>query len=168
MSDPQESTIRTVERATTYAASDGTEFDDPETAKRYEKMIAARRDFKTARKHYARTLAKSYVTADGKPFDFGTWKSYYRISPRYDEVPTVEELDIWQPDFDFDSWGGVDDPDTEIAFRCKVYRINEPVLVRISDLYASRAAAERACVKARREWIANLIRETDEMEAKLP
>ncbi len=85
--------VKTVESEKAYAANDGTEFDRKADAEQYEKLHSAREEYANARKHYARMLAESFKTADGRPFDFSVWH-YCRVSPWLDLMPCVEEVSI--------------------------------------------------------------------------
>lgn len=155
--------VRKIETETTYRASDGREFNNEEHAKRHERLISIRDEYTVARQAYARALAESFKTADGKDFRIDRWH-YYRLTPWYGDLPQVQEIHLSGRDLDIPE----NDPD-EGSF---LFKVNGPDgkrelrKVNISNLYCTLAAANKACVAAQRGRLEEL-REQVESNAAL-
>lgn len=155
--------VEKIENQVEWEASDGRTFDNEEEAERYEALIEIRDTYKRARKDYARTLAKTFKTADGQPFNFSQW-SYYWVTPWHYHMPRVQKVEIWKPDFDIP-----ENHPEEGTFICGFNGANgkrETRPINISELYASQSAASSACLVAARERLVELQENLKEWERK--
>lgn len=153
-----------VEPEVEFRTSDGRSFESEAVADRHENLIAIRDDYQRARKIYARTLAETFRTADGYRFNFQIWH-YYRVTPWFHRIPGVQEISIWAPDFDIDEH---DPAEGDFVFELQGSDgKKERRRIKISDLYCSRAAADRACVEAQRERLAEMTADFEAFAAKI-
>lgn len=152
----------------------GLDFDTAEEAERHEAVSAAWEEFRRAESAVLGALARTQRTADGEPF--GGFRSmfnpYYSIRWVMGGKPHLVEWSSigWQLEFDRRT------PEGEIHVRLRETNGNanrlgcghhEQRTVEISDLYASKAAAERALLVKMEEWLAEKFAELDELRARV-
>ena len=60
-----------------FETSVGATFTDKERAASHEELITAKSDYETAKRIYSKLIWNTQKTADGQPFDLGSWHTYY-------------------------------------------------------------------------------------------
>ncbi len=149
------------EKKQVFTTDDGQEFETEGEANTHETLVAAERQYQNARNRFARAVWETQTTADGQRFNFSRWR-YYAIK-RFCGVPTIEEVSLFAGSCSLDDRDVLDllqvtqDSRGEIRYRHW----------RISELYASIAAAETALLGELREHVAYVQEQIDTLDKSL-
>lgn len=139
--------------------SDGREFTNPKEAERHQEMLSAREAFADAHRKLGRALARTQTTADGEPFDFGVFRTYYYVREPYGQTPRLGEVSFYAFDFSFTERDDV----FTIIQRDK----GNETHYHINELYLHRDNAERALLAALEAWLVRQTEAVNELRARL-
>jgi hypothetical protein len=153
-----------IKSQTTYRTSDDCDFSDQKEAEAHEKIVVARREFERADQALAVLLAESCRTADGHPFRFGIWKTYYYVHKTGPSYPELASVEFWGRNWDHAS-GYEGDKFVIWSFRAPVTdKFHSGIPYAINDLYLIESNARDALRAARRQWLDDRHRELDAEE----
>lgn len=149
----------------TYEAH-GREFKTRKEAERHDQLYTAREAYQDAGKKYQRLLAESVKTADGVQFEFGVFRDYYYVTPYFYKMPEIDKVCYL-----CDSWAVRGNGEQDVEIRDELQRdgsdkVHRP-WVKITDLYYSREAAERALLAAREKWLADAAADVEKLRVRL-
>ena len=117
-----------------FVTADGQKFDDEVQANSHQDVLDAQDTFEAARRKLTKALAKTFLTADGKPFDLGG--SHYRLVEGH--RPYVQYISAWSYNAQI-----MFDGSTAITYNDGD---GKPQKVEFSELYCSEKAAYVALV----------------------
>jgi hypothetical protein len=160
--------MKKVESKTKYKAEDGREFTDPKACERYEKLAAARREYRSACQEFSKVAAEFCKTADGVTFRFDFWHGYYFITPGHYSLPGLRRIDFsWAHHWTLDAIppddNGTDVVLVDISDNKHTYGERFP----IRELYYEEAKAKVALIAAQEKWLAERAAEVAEDKANL-
>jgi len=154
--------IETINESTKYRTSDGREFGTEATAVNWQHALNAQQDVRHAVNALAQALANVEKTADGQPLDFGATfygRVYYYIEPNYYRLPALGEVRLSSlRDMNINECGNLE---------ATCYIGTTPKQFAVSQLYASKRAAEIALLEQMQERVASYQEALNALEAKV-
>src|SRR3990167_9584838 len=142
-----------------FQTTDGLEFPSKEDAQIHQDLIDAKVSYETAFFRYTKKLSEIEKTADGKPFMFKTWETYWYLNDfSFHRVPLLEKIEIGMSNasLDFNESGKIYLVYRREPTQCRHYKIDE--------LYVSEMEAKKALIKAREKFLVEFASETKKMK----
>jgi hypothetical protein len=141
-----------------YRCTDGQTYSKKEDAERHEELIAAQREFESARRKFGQLLARTQKTADGETFDFRSL-GYFFVSEPYLSLPRIHRVsfDFWHFEFDHEDKFQIRQKDEDGVTRS--YSIDK--------LYRDEENAKVALLAAQEEWLAMQVEIIDSLKKSL-
>lgn len=143
-----------------YETSDGQEFKNKMMAERHEEMVEVKHEYDTARRAYAKALAATQITADGRPFDLKSYHDYYFVTLGLEILPAVRWVS-------FSYWNiELDDQDTGFLVQHEERRGGrQRIRYEIGKLYYFEKNAKKACLEAMWERLSQLTADVNDYQS---
>lgn len=131
-----------------FQTTDGARFETREAAERHESLIEAQREYEAAAQKFGRCVALCETTADGEPFRFRNYRSYWHVVQPVYSMPRLRKVDFYGNGKDVTVH-----EDSTVSITESVFN-SRPETFRISELYASQDAANPALLEAMKSYVA--------------